>query len=81
MKGMEVKRIVSIVSCPKLSLISYLHQAQQHYWFLHLQQGKLLRNGEIQIWVLKTNKILTSGVSGGLRQAIVGSLWEALVVG
>jgi hypothetical protein len=24
MKGMEVKRIVSIVSCPKLSLISYL---------------------------------------------------------
>jgi hypothetical protein len=81
MKGMEVKRIVSIVSCPKLSLISYLHQAQQHYWFLHLQQGKLLRNGEIQIWVLKTNKILTSGVSGVLRQAIVGSLWEALVVG
>jgi hypothetical protein len=81
MKGTEVKGIVSIVSCPKLSLISYLHQAQQHYWFLHLQQGKLLRNGEIQIWVLKTNKILTSGVSGGLRQAIVGSLWEALVVG
>jgi len=30
---------------------------------------------------IKTNKILTSGVSGGLRQAIVGSLWEALVVG